>query len=239
MFFILAWLAGYNLTVSTVNSITCIVLWLTDMPVHYYYLNLISYFVFDMVTGRLERNSERVHHIMSLLSLLYVWFCLPDLAGAAATLATCLEVSTVPLNFFHESRKAEASIRAAAKARAEFSLKQDTLIKDIQLKDKPVYIPELPAITEQLSTQNWFLLFVTCFFVFRFPVFIYSAWPVLCLRHEPLLKLVFAAWVSLNSYWLFKCIRGLIHHGKTDKVQAVVVVPTQQGCDPGDVEERC
>ena len=163
---------------------------------------------------------------MSLLSLLYVWFCLPDLAGAAATLATCLEVSTVPLNFFHESRKAEASIRAAAKA-----------------KDKPVYIPELPAITEQLSTQNWFLLFVTCFFVFRFPVFIYSAWPVLT---QPMLKFVFAAWVSLNSYWLLKCIRGLIHHSKPDKVQSVAAVtnPTTQqhqpqACDPGDVEERC
>jgi len=178
MLFLLAWLLNYDITVSTVNSVTVIALQLLGLPIQYLYVNLVVYFIFDIVSKRVKRRSDMSHHLLSLLTIFYILLCHPDIVDTVATAATAVEISTIPLNFYHDSKRSKERPKA-----------------------------ETPVITDLISTRSWQYLFLTCFIVFRFPVYIWLLNPVITTLD---LTVFYYSWLSLNSYWLVWMVKKFV-----------------------------
>jgi hypothetical protein len=115
MLFLLCWLLGFNLSISTINSITCILLFLFNFSPIINLLNIASYLLFDIMTKRLKRKSEITHHVLGLISIVYVIVYTPlDLALISKILA-CLETSTIFLNMYHDSKSFKPEVAFVSK----------------------------------------------------------------------------------------------------------------------------
>lgn len=105
MLFFLSWLIGYDLTVSTVNSLTCIALHFIPIDPIFNLINVWSYLLFDVVTHRLTRKSQYAHHLLGLISIPYMVFNHPEYNHISSLILVLLEVSTIFLNMYFDSKK--------------------------------------------------------------------------------------------------------------------------------------
>lgn len=104
MLFLLAYWMGYDLMISTANAVTCIGCKTLRLPDSYLHASLAAYLSFDLLSGRTVKWSDRCHHLMGLATLLYLYKYQPKLLPATTNTLTVMEVGTVALNFYHDSK---------------------------------------------------------------------------------------------------------------------------------------
>jgi len=116
MLFVLFWFLGYDLTVSTVNSISCILMYFSNLFTSVHVISsIICYLLFDIVTMRIKRRSELVHHILGIISALYAIWYLPTYLDTIIKVLMCLETSTIFLNMYLDSKSTKSELHFISK----------------------------------------------------------------------------------------------------------------------------
>lgn len=103
MFFVLAWVQGYDKMVSVVNALTCVLMRLVGIPTYLIHVNLVAYFLLDMLFDNKIRPSDIYHHLLSMLTIGYVYSLGETKVEAMTQAIIAMECGNIVLNLYHDS----------------------------------------------------------------------------------------------------------------------------------------